>query len=108
MGYENAWPLSNGHFLLLNTSGCGNGGYDILLGDGTTRPLRGPAGMPPTNTPIINVDGDRVTFQQKDVQGCGGGEIPHYQLIDYNMVTGATSKLLDGTATMASWPGSRP
>ncbi|HST50001.1 hypothetical protein [Jatrophihabitans sp.] len=103
MGYRNAWPISNGHTLLENTAGCDNGGYDILLEDGTTRPLRGPAGLP-SNTPIVNVDGDLVTFQHSDARGCAG-EIPHYQLIDYNLVTGATSKLLDGTATLASWPG---
>jgi len=102
LGYWNAWPISNGHALLENLTGCGNGGYDILLGDGSTRPLRGPAGIA-AGTPIVNIAADLVTFERQTVNGCGPGQ-RHYSLVDYNLVTGATYNLLDSTAAIVSWP----
>jgi hypothetical protein len=105
MGYSDAWPLSNGHMLLQNTVGCGSGSYDILLGNGgATRPLRMPAGLA-TDTPILHIDADLVTFAQRVITGCVLQGDPHYVLIDYNLVTGAIGKLRDGAASMASWPG---
>ncbi|MDQ1743638.1 MAG: hypothetical protein QOE23_1977 [Pseudonocardiales bacterium] len=108
MGYWNAWPLSNGHTLLQNTVGCGSGSYDILLENGgATRPLRIPAGLA-ADTPIVHIDADLVTFGQRVSTDCRSGVEPHYVLFDYNLVTGAFSKLRDGGAMMASWPGTKP
>lgn len=100
MGYGEAWQLSNGDVLLSRMSGCGSAGYDILHPDGTTAPLRLPAGVTEPGT-ISNMAGDLATFRV--VHGCGdpGSNVT---LIDYNMVTGATSTLLNSSGTVLSYP----
>jgi hypothetical protein len=107
MGYRAAWQLSNGDVLLENAAGCGNGGYQVLAADGTTRSLRLPAGVTAPGY-ISNMDGDLATFVQRDTIGCGGSNQPHFRLIDYNMVTGQTRKLVDGLAFIVNWPGDGP
>jgi hypothetical protein len=56
---------------------------------------------------ITNVDGDLATFAKAESFGCGGPTNPA-ALIDYNMVTGQTRTLLDGPASIVSWPGDTP
>ena len=101
MGYGNGWRLSNGDVLLSKMSGCGSAGYDILHPDGTTVPLRLPAGVPEPGT-IINMSGDLATFQV--VHGCGDPG-PNVSLLDYDMVTGKTSTLLNSNGIVLSYPG---
>jgi hypothetical protein len=101
LGYGNGWQLSNGDVLLARMSGCGSAGYDILHPDGTTVPLRLPAGVPEPGT-IIAMSGDLATFQV--VHGCGDPGT-NVSLLDYNMVTGATSTLLNSNGIVLSYPG---
>jgi hypothetical protein len=103
-GYSNAWQLSNGDVLLEVEAGCGYGGNEILdPRNGSIRPLKLPAGVTQPGR-IANMDGDLATFQQ-NYTGCGGGDQARFSMIDYNMVTGQTRKLLDGLAVIVSWPG---
>jgi hypothetical protein len=107
LGFMYAWQLSNGDVLLSNVSGCGLAGYSILNPqDGSTRPLRLPAGVSAPGE-IVNMAGNLATFlQQGDRHGCAGPTgTPQYQLIDYNLVTGQTHTLLDGLAVIVNWPG---
>lgn len=104
MGYATGWQLSNGDVLLARMSGCGSAGYDILRPDGTTVPLRLPAGVSEPGT-IINMSGDLATFQVVGKgSSCAGRDEP--RLIDYNMVTGATSTLLNSLGLVLGYPGS--
>lgn len=102
LGYGYAWQLSNGDVLLSRMSDCGSAGYDILRPDGTTVPLRLPAGVSAPGI-VINMSGDLATFAVS--QGCGNPG-PKVSLIDYNMVTGATSTLLNSNGLLRSYPGS--
>jgi hypothetical protein len=81
--------------------GCGSAGYDILHPDGTTVPLRLPAGVPEPGT-ITSLVGDLATFRV--VHGCGQPG-PNVTLLDYDMVTGATSTLLDSDGIVVGYPG---
>ncbi|HET6209304.1 MAG TPA: hypothetical protein VFD94_02915, partial [Jatrophihabitans sp.] len=101
MGYGSGWQLSNGDVLLSRRSGCGSAGYDILHPDGTTVPLRLPAGVPEPGT-ITSLVGDLATFRV--VHGCGQPG-PNVTLLDYDMVTGATSTLLDSDGIVVGYPG---
>jgi len=103
MGYDSAWPLSNGDVLLSYSAGCGAVGYDILRSDGSVVPLRRPSGVP-DSARIINMSGDVATFQIALAgPGCVGAQ--KVSLIDYNMVTGKTSTLLSGLANLMAYPG---
>jgi TolB protein len=103
MGHWGAWRLSNGDVLLANTVGCGEGGYQVLGSDGVVRPLRLPTAIIAPGW-IVNLDGDQATFLQSESIGCGGpGSLRG--LVDYNLVTGQTRRLLDGGAVIVSWPG---
>jgi hypothetical protein len=103
MGYGYAWQLSNGDVLLSRESGCGSAGYDVLHPDGTIAALNLPPGVTAPGT-IVNMDGDLATFRV--VQGCGQPG-PNVTLLDYNMVTGATSTLLPGDGVVLSYPGDK-
>jgi hypothetical protein len=103
MGYGYAWQLSNGDVLLSLSSGCGSAGYDILHPDGSTAALTLPAGVPAPGT-ITNMTGDLATFRV--VHGCGNPG-PNVSLIDYNMVTGATTTLIHSNGILLSYPGDK-
>jgi hypothetical protein len=101
-GYSNAWRLGNGDVLLLEWADCGASQYAILPnGKGAIRPLHEPRGSGLSR--LLDEDGDIAVFEQQ-TRGCGqpGG---HFSLIQYNLMTGRTSPLLDGPATVFSWPG---
>ncbi len=104
-GYGDAWQLSNGDVLLRVEAGCGYGGNEILdPRNGSIRPLKLPVGVAKPGR-ITHMDGDLATFQQPNYDGCLGGDQPAYSLIDYDMVTGQTRKLIDGLAILVNWPG---
>jgi hypothetical protein len=105
-GYANAWQLSNGDILLQMGVGCAFGGYEILTPrSGSIRPLKGPPGVTKPGR-IANMDGDLATFQQQNYSAtCGAPDQPRFSMIDYNMVTGQTRKLIDGLAVLVNWPG---
>jgi len=106
MGYYMGWSLSNGDLLLGNAVGCGGGGgYSIQHPDGSIRPLRLPVGVPAPGN-ILNMDGDLATFLITNRSGCGDRSHATYTLIDYNMVTGATTTLLEQDATLLDYPRS--
>lgn len=102
-GYDDAWPLSNGHVLLANHVSCGDGGYAILVHGKAPRSLRGPAGVSAAAS-IISMAGDLATFAVSDSSSCGGLREAS-ALVDYDMVTGQTHQLLDRLATIVTWPG---
>lgn len=102
-GYWGAWQLSNGDVLLDNWGDCDASTYDILDGrTGVIRPLRWPPGIPARST-IINVSGDVATFEHRTPGGCGNG-LSQSTLYSYQLLTGQTSKLLDGYAVVLGWP----
>lgn len=101
--YDYAWPLSNGDVLLQRAAGCGVSNYDILRPDGTIVPLRLPAGVTDPTT-IVSMTGDLAVFRTLKQDNCGGGA-PEDALIEYNMITGATSTLLPGIGTAVDYPG---
>jgi hypothetical protein len=107
MNYDNAWPLSNGDVLLDKDTGCGVSRYDILRADGAVVPFVWPAGVP-DSARIVNMSGDIATFQvAKSGSSCAISQNQNVSLIDYNMVTGATSTLLQSNATLLSYPSDR-
>lgn len=103
-GYWGAGQLSNGDLLLDNWGDCDGSTYDILhAGTGAIRPLRWPAGIPRPST-IIGMSGDIATFDHRSPSGCGHGGSQD-TLYSYNMVTGQTRTLVDGSAIVLDWPG---
>jgi hypothetical protein len=103
MGHLDGWRLSNGDVLLVNATGCGNGGYQVLGSDGVVRSLKLPAAITAPGV-IVNMDGDWATFLQTTDFGCDPRQGSR-RLIDYNMVTGQTRALIDGEGVLVSWPG---
>lgn len=101
--YDEAWPLSNGDVLLQRAAGCGVSHYDILHPDQTIVPLRMPAGVSDP-TRIVSMDGDLATFDVLKGGSCGGNGA-NDALINYDMVTGKTSTLLNSYANVMGYPG---
>jgi hypothetical protein len=105
-GYVGAWKLSNGDVLLGAAGNCGDGGYQVLhAGSGTITPLRGPSEAPAPQY-ISHMDNDVATIPVNG-SGCVNDHPGVHTLIDYNMVTGKTTTLLQGDAQIVSWPGDR-
>ncbi len=101
-GYVDAWQLSNGDVLLASDGNCGDGGYDVLHpSSGTITALRGPAGVPYPLF-IVAIDRDLATFFVGG-SGCAADHPNAHTLVDYNMVTGRTSILLQQLATILPW-----
>jgi len=96
----NAWPLTNGDTLLQVYATCQQNPYLIQHADGSLSPLRLPAGVS-LPTEIANMNGNLATFVTNK-PGCSpAGDS---SLIDYNMVTGLTEKLLPSPAEIQDLP----
>lgn len=94
-----AWPLSNGDVVVeLSYMDCNSNGYIILHPDGSTTPLRLPAGVPSPGH-ILSMSGDIATFTLAK-NACAGGE----GTIAYNMVTGLTTPEPIPATAIISYP----
>ena len=103
-GYRDAWQLSNGDLLLDNWGDCDGSTYDILdaapVSSGRCAGRPASRGRRPSSAcPAIS----RPSYHRSP-SGCGQGGAQD-TLYSYNMVTGQTRTLVDGSAIVLDWPG---
>jgi hypothetical protein len=96
-GFAYAWNYSGG-MVLREGSGCGPGQLDVLR-NGVISRLRLPAGVV-TPTPVYGFDGDAITVRQRS--NCGPNPDPG-SVISVNLVTGATTTLFKGQASLIDY-----
>lgn len=99
--FISAWPLSNSDVVVQTTVTCTNNAYQILHPDGSLSPLRLPPGVEIPST-IATLTGDHAVFVTH-LPGCSG-TVGDSTLVSYDMVTGATSTLLDSAGIVVDLP----